>query len=155
MEDVAGKRRTGHDASESTFDLIQILSAEVTTEDGDPMSKVISGYIRMRGHLEPADDNLQYDADFSDDEVTGKLFVVPCIHTELYIMNVQEVYVLSLVLRATGRRKGEFRRVGLIQYDPSGRWSAFSRADWEKSNVHEDFYESYDNETGDYFFTIV
>lgn len=175
---MAGKQSVGHDSSEISNCLVKVSDVNITTINEDPMSQVTSGRLCLEGILIPT--ILQCDAetpecnfkvrgvelclvkDISGEVLERRLFVAMCLRTTLYFDGVSE-YAQGMMLRATGKEKGQYERVGYVKTtwlnDPvSGIapvCTPLERSSHEKEMMTTEFFESYNQETEEYTFSII
>ena len=82
-----------------------------------------------------------------------------CLRTTSFLNGIYED-VTGLLLKATGKEKGQYERVGLLRTS-SGKDSinphvtAFGGDQAEKAMITNELYEEYDEATREYTFTIV
>ncbi|KAF8859213.1 HET-domain-containing protein [Acephala macrosclerotiorum] len=165
-----------------SMELVKVCGVEVVTVNGNPMSQVTHGWLRLKGKLIPMEewDTKVWDSLTTEVKVRGIDFDLILdnylkISSKHFDPVPRFVYVLlahfkevpkiqdelsGLLLAATGKAKGQYRRVGFIQYcrynDPAGwLYMPFERSEEEREQMTDDLYESYDEETDSYTFTII
>jgi hypothetical protein len=169
------------------LDLFTVLSIEAESPAEDNLSPVFEGRLRVIGKLTPV--TLFRNSELSDSEevkedwdytvkIRNNLFQFsPDIqytpgryYSTTLEYHVQAnrccTFVAGLVWKATGKKRGEFQRVGLFKcgYDPPFtvkelqdlEFSLCGRGDVdEKAEITEELYESYDKEKDVYNFSII
>ena len=170
------------------LDLFTVLSIEAESPAEDNLSPVFEGRLRVIGKLTPV--TLFRNSELSDSEevkedwrdykvkIRNNLFQFsPDIQytpgryystTLKYHVqaNRRRTSVAGLVWKATGRKRGEFQRVGLFKalYDPPFTVKELQDLEFclcgrgdvdEKAEITEELYESYDKEKDVYNFSII
>jgi hypothetical protein len=144
-----------------------IRDVEIITTNGDPMSQVTSGFLRMDGalnlivldgeYLNPtAAENLLISEDVWGEKLIGKYCFVPLIESGWRDPEYRYTSSKGLLLRPTGKETGQYERVAFAYH--SGKEGNIFSADRNLQNrelITEDLYEKYDEETGLYTFTII
>jgi CobQ-like glutamine amidotransferase family enzyme len=149
--------------------------------DGNEMSQVLSGCLRLTGRLMPitfrhrpgempiegSSGNVgeievhgavfTFWSDVANAELEGQLYSTTCI-SDLEWSN--DAKVLGLVLKPTGKERGQYHRVGLFQTYTSGSYKReqplLSRANpVGKALITKDLYKTYHKDIDKYTFTIV
>ncbi|PQE03058.1 heterokaryon incompatibility protein [Rutstroemia sp. NJR-2017a BVV2] len=144
-----------------------IRDVEIITTNGDPMSQVTSGFLRMDGalnlivldgeYLNPtATENLLISEDVWREKLIGKYCFVPLIESGWPDPEYRYISSKGLLLRPTGKETGQYERVAFAYH--SGKEGNIFSADRNRQKgelITEDLYEKYDEETGLYTFTII
>lgn len=101
--------------------------------------------------------------DISGELLEGKLFVAMILRTILCFDSILE-YAQGLMLRATGKEKGQYERVGYVKTTWGGNdpergvgpvCTPLARSSHEKEMITIEFFESYNEETEEYTFSII
>jgi hypothetical protein len=184
MSDLADTRPTYHDQEVVVREMIKICEAEVATTDNNPLGQVTHGRLRMKGILIPImldsielhlpsdptgrrptrsvtarDVKFVLQPDISGEILVGRYSCAMCLQTDLYFGCVSTL-VQGLLLKATGKEKGQYERVGLLttsahndSINPVVVGSGGGQA--EKAMMTHEFYEEYYEATGEYTFSVI
>ncbi|KAH8592380.1 heterokaryon incompatibility protein-domain-containing protein [Bisporella sp. PMI_857] len=171
MEIAIGMQLPSNHHTEFDEELAFVVDVETATANNDPMSPVTSGYLRMKGILIPVvledgekefkirDHTCSVSADISGEKLVGRFCFVVCVYSDLWF-DYQLYAARGLLLRPTGKMRGQYQRVGQVNVSVSDRYFRDEFHDEaisldKKEVMTEDLYEHYDDELGLYTFTIV
>ncbi|CZR67421.1 uncharacterized protein PAC_17320 [Phialocephala subalpina] len=145
-------------------ELVTVEKVEVVTVDGNPMSQVIyskalSGY-RASSKIRGVDFWFHPDNDPRGEDVVQASTFMCVILVRVKESNDSPDGVEGLILRATGKAKGQYERIALVQSSSRDRgvvrmYPGYVKDQKEKDMMTEDLYEEYNQETDSYTFTIV
>ncbi|KAE8452608.1 hypothetical protein EG329_013867 [Mollisiaceae sp. DMI_Dod_QoI] len=151
---------------------IKIQEVEVVTNDDNEMSQAVSGYLRATGELIPVHfkevsgvgvrwlhnvrgRSFKFIPDIPPLELSGTLYCTICLIGQRGNGDV----ATGLVLRPTRQAIGQYHRVGFLDsqfFGQKGMRSMLGKVtSAEKAQMTEDLYETFDEETNLYTFTIV
>jgi len=176
---VIGFRASANDPPRHSEIILE--DVDVRTVDGNEMSQVLSGCLRLTGRLIPitfrhrpgempiegSSGNVgeievhgavfTFWSDVANAELEGQLYSTTCI-SDLEWSN--DAKVLGLVLKPTGKERGQYHRVGLFQTYTSGSYKReqplLSRANpVGKALITKYLYKIYHKDIDKYTFTIV
>jgi hypothetical protein len=171
MEEAIGIQASLKHWSQSDKELAFVVDVETATTDGDPMSPVTSGCLRMEGILIPVvlgggekefelrGHTCVVSADISSERLVGRFFFVGCVYSDLWF-DVLLYAAEGLLLGLTGNMKGQYQRAGHVSVSASNsgfqiEFHREARSLDKKKIMAEDLYERYDDESELYTFTIV
>lgn len=101
--------------------------------------------------------------DISADILVGRSFCVMCLTTEVYCYRVFSEFTQGMLLRSTGKEKGQYEHVGYVatvwsmsnSIEPVPVITMIKRVQAERVIMTDEFYEGYNQETDEYIFTII